>query len=192
MKRKKSFISNILGEDTYAYFKQIALLVSIIGTGIVIVLYVLSRFFHVGIISYLITLTNGYSLLFIGYILARIVLFDFEVEVEEPEDDYWHIEKKTPKPFKYKLTIVWGVGLLILCILAIYYSNNYRKQYAFECDTFLVDEKACIYHLDWNDDCSIAEEAENLEELQGYQIEKSFKLCEECQQCLEDIEFEAE
>ena len=37
-----------------------------------------------------------------------------------------------------------------------------------------------------------AAEAENLEELQGYQIEKSFKLCEECQQCLEDIEFEAE
>ena len=100
MKRKKSFISNILGEDTYAYFKQIALLVSIIGTGIVIVLYVLSRFFHVGIISYLITLTNGYSLLFIGYILALIVLFDFEVEVEEPEDDYWHIENgKDIRPY---------------------------------------------------------------------------------------------
>ena len=59
-------------------------------------------------------------------------------------------KKKEPKPFKYKLTIVWGVILLALGIVAIYYSNRYRNRYAFECETFLVDEKAGIYHLDWD------------------------------------------
>ena len=113
------------------------------------------------------------------------------LEVEEPEKEYWRKEKQDPKPFKYKLTIVWGVVLLILGIVAIYYSNRYRNHYAFECETFLVDEKAGIYHLDWNSDCSIAEEAEELEKMQGYQIDEKFKFCEECQECLEEVESEA-
>ena len=191
MIQKQSFISNLLGQNTYAELKGIALLVSLIGTAVLIVLYVLSHFFHVGIISSLVNLTNGYSLLFIGYLLALIVLLDIEVEVEEPEKEYWRKEKQDPKPFKYKLTIVWGVVLLILGIVAIYYSNRYRNHYAFECETFLVDEKAGIYHLDWNSNCSIAEEAEELEKMQGYQIDEKFKFCEECQECLEEVESEA-
>ncbi len=191
MVRKQSFLSNLFGHNTYAEFKGIALLVSLIGTGILIVLYILSFFFHAGIINYLIKLTNGTSLLFIGYILAVIILLDIEVDVEEPEKSYWEKEKKEPKPFKYKLTIVWGVILLALGIVAIYYSNRYRNRYEFECDTFWVDEKAGIYHLDWDIDCSVAEGAESLEEMKGYQINKSFKFCEECQEWLNDAESEA-
>ena len=191
MIRKQSFLSNLFGQNTYAELKGISLLVSLVGTAVLIVLYVLSYFYHVGIISYLVNITNGYSLLFIGYLLALIVLFDMEVEVEEPEKDYWRKEKQGSKPFKYKLTIVWGVVLLILGVVAIYYSNRYRNKYAFECETFLVDDKAGIYHLDWNDDCSIAEKAESLKEMQGYQIDEKFKFCEECQECLEEVESEA-
>lgn len=191
MIRRQSFISNLFGHNTYDEFKSAALLVSLIGTGILIVLYILSNFFHAGIINYLIKLTNGTSLLFIGYILAVIILLDIEVDVEEPEKNYWEEEKKEQKPFKYKLTIVWGVILIALGIVAIYYSNRYRNRYAFECETFWVDEKGGIYHLDWNSDCSIAEEAEELEEMQGYQIDKTFKFCEECQECLEEMESEA-
>ena len=191
MIRKQSFISNLFGHNTYAEFKGIALLVSLIGTGILIVLYILSYFFHAGIISYLIKLTNGTSLLFIGYILAVILLLDIEVDVDEPEKSYWGDEKKEPMPFKYKLTIVWGVILLALGIFAIYYSNRYRNRYAFECETFLVDEKAGIYHLDWDIECSVAEETESLEEMKGYQIDKTFKFCEECQEWLDDMESEA-
>lgn len=190
MVRKQSFISNLFGRNTYADFKGIALLVSLIGTGILIVLYILSYYFHAGIINYLIKLTNGTSLLFIGYILAVIILLDIEVDVEEPEKNYLGEEKKEPKPFKYKLTIVWGVILLALGIVAIYYSNRYRNHYAFECDTFLVDEKAGIYHLDYIE-CSVAEEAESLEEMKGYQIDKTFRFCEECQEWLDDMESEA-
>ena len=94
MIRKQSFISNLFGQNTYAELKGIALLVSLIGTGILIVLYILSFFFHAGIINYLIKLTNGTSLLFIGYILAVIILLDIEVDVEEPEKSYWEKRKR--------------------------------------------------------------------------------------------------
>lgn len=184
MIQKQSFLSNMLG-DAYSSLKGVAIWVFLIGTGILIILYVLSSLFHVGIISSLLNLTSGTSLLFIGYIAAIIVLADKRVEVYEPEY-YLHNEVKEPKPFKYKLTIVWGIILLVLGIVAIYYSNRYRNHYSFECETFWVDEKAGIYHLDWNDDCSIAENAESLNEMQGYQIDKAFKFCEECQDFLED------
>ena len=190
MVRKQSFISNLFGQNTYADFKNVALLVFLIGTGILIVLYALSYFFHSGIISYLLNLTNGLSLLFIGYIAATIILFDIEVDVEEPEKDILGKEKNEPKPLKYKLTIVWGVFLLILGVVAIYYSNKYRKHYAFECETFLVDEKAGIYHLDWDIDCEAANNAEQLEKLYGYQIDDSYTLCEACEELAEDAEYE--
>ena len=190
MEKKQSFISNLFGDNTYTTIKRYSIWIFLIGTGILIILYVLSSLFHVGIISSLLNITSGTSLLFIGYIAAIIVLADKRVEVDEPEY-YLHNEVKEPKPFKYKLTIVWGIILLVLGIVAIYYSNRYRNHYSFECETFLVDEKNGIYHLDWNDDCSIAEKAESLEEMQGYQIDKSFKFCEECQECLEELESEA-
>ena len=188
MIRKQSFISNLFGQNTYAELKGTALLVSLIGTSILVVLYVLSYFFHSSIISYLLNLTNGTSLLFIGYILSLIILLDIKVGVEEPEKNYWDDDNKTSKPFKYKLTIVWGVFLLQLGIIAIYYSHRYRNHYAFECETFLVDEKAGIYHLDWDIDCSVADEANNLETKKGYQIDKTYKFCEECQEWLDEAE----
>lgn len=190
MVRKQSFLSNLFGQNTYAYFKDIAVLVFLIGTGILIVLYALSYFFHAGIISYLLNLTNGLSLLFIGYIVATIILFDIEVDVEEPKKNIWGEEKKEPKPLKYKLTIVWGVLLLILGVVAIYYSNRYRKHYAFECETFLVDKQTHIYHLDWDIDCEAANEAEQLEIMYGYQIDDSYTFCEGCEELAEEAEYE--
>ena len=190
MVRKQSFISNLFGQNTYTGFKGVALLVFLIGTSILILLYTLSYFFHVGIISYLLNLTNGLSLLFIGYIVAAIILFDIEVDVEEPEKNIWGEEKKEPKPLKYKLTIVWGVFLLILGVVAIYFSNKYRKHYAFECETFLVDKQAHIYHLDWDIDCEAANEAEQLVKMYGYQIDESYTFCEGCNELADEAKYE--
>lgn len=190
MKEKRSFLSDSFGRQTYDWFKDLAVSIALIGTAVLGVLYALSHFVHSGFVSYLINLTNGYSLLFIGYIVALIILFDFEVEIDEPKQTYWGQEKEPKKPFKYKLTVVWGIVLLLLGIIAVYYSNKYRRHYSFECDSFLVDKKAGIYHLDWNDDCSIAEDADNLEEMQGFQIAKSFKFCEECEEYLDEMESE--
>lgn len=189
MKQRQSFISNLIGKETYEKNKSIAKAVVLIGSGILLLLYVLSYFFHTGIISYLLDLTNGTSLLFIGYILAWILVLNIDVNIEMPDKNNWSEEKQT-KPFKYKLTIVWAVLLLLLGVFAIYYSNKYRKQYAFECDTFLVDEEAGVYHLDWDVDCGSIEDAEYLVEMNGYDIPQSFKFCEGCQEMMEEAEYE--
>ena len=187
---KQSFISNLIGTKTYDTFREYAKPIVGIGVCIWVVLYTLSFFFHSGIISYLVSLTNGTSLLFIAFVVEAILLLDKRVDVEEPERNPWEKPEKKTKPRAYKLTIVWGAVLILLGIVAIYYSNKYRNQYAFECETFLVDNEAGIYHYEWNDGCEKAEEAASLEEVKGYQIDKSYTLCEWCQETQEDLESE--
>jgi hypothetical protein len=46
---------------------------------------------------------------------------------------------------------------------------------------------APLYHLDWLDDCDVAEQADYLEEMKGYQMGKRFTLCESCKEILIDI-----
>lgn len=181
---KQSFLSNIIGRNTYNEFKGYAKVIMAIGTCILAIVLLLSLFFHWSFISSLLSLVTGTSLLFIAYIAALVLVLDIEVDVDEPE--------KKPKPAAYKLTIVWGVVLVALGISAIYFSDKYLKRYAFECDTFLVDHQARIYHLDWDNDCKVATESGNLETMQGYQIDKSYTLCKWCEDWAEDAEYEYE
>lgn len=190
-KVKLSYLSNLIGDNSYEKYSSQAMKIVGIGGFILIVLYTLSHFFHSGIINYLLKLTTGTSLLFIAYIAACILLLDIRVEVVKPEQKSWEEKKDPPKPLKYKLTIVWGVVLLLLGIAAIFFSSKYRYQYDFECKTFLVDHKAHVYHLDWNDDCEDAENAEELEEMYGYEIDEKYTFCEGCKECEEDVESEA-
>lgn len=181
---KQSFLSNIIGRNTYDKFKGYAKEIIAIGTCVLAIVLLLSIFFHWSFISSLLSLITGTSLLFIAYVAALVLVLDIEVDVDEPE--------KKPKPAAYKLTIVWGVVLVALGISAIYFSDKYLKHYAFECDTFLVDHQAGIYHLDWDNDCKVAAESGNLETMQGYQIDKSYTLCEWCEEWAEDAEDEYE
>lgn len=190
-KVKQSFLSNLLGEHNYEEYSSIAMKIVGIGGLILITLFALSQFFHSDIINYLLKLTTGTSLLFIAHIAACILFLDIRVEVEQEDEDWRDEKKEAPKTIKYKLTIVWGVALLLLGIAAIYFSNKYRNQYDFECTTFLVDHKAHVYHLDWNDDCEDAANAEELEEMYGYEIDDSYSFCEGCKEYEEDVESEA-
>lgn len=189
---KQSFLSNIIGRNTYDEFKDLAKVIIAIGTCVLAIVLILSLFFHWSFISSLLSLVTGTSLLFIAYIAALVLVLDIEVDVDEPEKSYWSEPEKKPKPAAYKLTIAWGVVLVALGISAIYFSNKYRKYYAFECDTFLVDHQTEIYHLDWDNDCEVAAEAKDLEKMQGYQINKSYTLCEWCEEWAEDAEDEYE
>lgn len=189
---KQSFISNLIGQDNYDGFKEIAKIIIAIGTCVLAILFLLTYFFHWGFLSSLLNLVTGTSLLFIAYVTSLILVLDIEVDVEEPERCYWSEPEKLPKPITYKLTIVWGVILIILGIGAIYFSNDYRKQYSFECDTYLVDHQAKIYHLDWGIDCEVAAEAINLEKMKGYEIDNSYTLCDWCECWAEDAEAEYE
>lgn len=188
---KQSFLSNLLkclfGDIYDDLLKPYARIIVAIGTCVLCILVGLSTICHYSFVSQLVNLTTGTSLIFIVYVLALIVLLDIEVAIEKP-DFYYHTSKPTKKPktMEYKLTIVWGVVLIFLGIGAIYSTNKYRKQYAFECSSFLVNHNTKIYHLDWDNDCEVATEASNLEKMKGYQIKKSYRLCEWCQEWAEE------
>jgi uncharacterized membrane protein len=186
---KQSLLSNILGRSAYDEFKAHTKYVIAIGTCILLLLFMLSKFVHWGIICSLLNLITGTSLLFIAYIAALIITLDIEVDVEEPERNDWSKDVKIDKPIAYKMTIVWGVLLVILGITAIYYTNKYRKQYAFECETFLVDKHSGIYHLNFDNDCEIAESTNSLVIMKGYEIKDfNYTLCKWCDEWASDEE----
>ena len=165
---KKSFLSNIIGKSLYDELKDYAKPIVLIGTVILVVLFLLSFFVHWKFVSRLLNLVSGTSLLFIVYVAALILFLDKEVEVEEPISYYGYDSNQMPKTRSFKLTIVWGVVLLLVGISAIFFSNRYRKQYSFDCSTILVDQSAGIYHLEWIDDCEVAADSDCLVEMKGY------------------------
>ena len=185
---KQSFLSKIVGRNTYNELKDYAKTIIAIGTCILAFVFLLSFFLHWGIIRILLNLVTGTSLLFVAYIAALVLVLDIEVDVEEPEECFESKLENKPKTTAYKLTIVWGVVLIALGICAIHFSNKYRKHYAFECATFFVDHQAGIYHIHWDDDCKAASENGHIEKMRGYQIDKSYSLCELCREWAEDAE----
>ncbi len=185
---KQSFISNIISKSTYDQFLGYAKVIVAVGSCLLAICIGLSFFFHSSIINWFLQLLTGTSLLFIAYIAAWILILDVQVSVDEPERYVWKESEKVQRPVKYKLTIIWGIILIFLGISAIYISNKYRKHYAFECGTYLVDTQQHIYHVDWNDDCDVANEAEELEERYGYEIDDSYRLCESCKDFLDEME----
>lgn len=182
---KQSFLSNFINRDLYHDLMGLAKLIAVIGTVIVAILFGLTFICHSSIVCELFSWVSGTSLLFIIYIVAVVLVLDVTVDVEEPESRF---EECPPKPGKYKLTIVWGVILVLLGVAAIYFSNKYRKQYTFECETFLVDNQAGIYHLNWDNHCEVADEAYDLVKMQGYQIDTSYTFCDWCEEWMEDAE----
>ncbi|MCR5140756.1 MAG: hypothetical protein K6B45_11425 [Bacteroidaceae bacterium] len=187
---KKSFLSNLLGRNTYYEFKGYAIIIVFFGTCILAILFGLSLIFHYKFISNILNLFTGTSILFGVYVGALILLLDFEVDVEEKESPYLGNPKKVKKTTMYNLTIFWGVLLLLLGVAAIHFSNQYSKRYAFECSFFLVDEQAGIYHINYKNGCKVAKEAYDLKKIKGYKIDKSFTLCKWCDQWAEDVESE--
>lgn len=182
-KRSRSFLSEILGDVYYDNFKAYAKLIAPIGTGILLLLYSLSYFVHWDIVRILINLCTGSSLLFIIYIVALIFLLDIQFDVEEDNYSCDHNKKCTSiESILYKFSIYWSVVLCLSGVAAIYFSNEYREQYAFECRTYLVDRVNKIYHLDYENRCEVAAEAVRLEKMKGYQIlETDYQYCEWCQ-----------
>lgn len=186
--RSYSYIKKLLGDQNYEKFRGYAKTYIPITTIILVVLLVIPQFAHWGIVSWLLNLTLGTSLIFIAYILGVILLLDFGVDVEMKEDWDGRLSLPEVMPSNFKSTIIWTYTLLILGIAAIYFSNKYRKNYSFECQTFLVDENRGIYHLeDGNDD----EDMEYTTEMKGYELENyNYTFCESCRERVEEMESE--
>ena len=186
--RSYSYIKKLIGSQNYEEFRGYAKKYIPIATIILVVLLVLSQFVHLGIVSWLLNLALGTSLFFIAYVLGVILLLDFGVDVEMKEDWKGRLSLPEIMPSNFKNTIIWAYTLLILGIAAIYYSNKYRKNYAFECQTFLVDENRGIYHLEDGDD---EEDMEYTTEMKGYELEDyNYTFCESCREWVEEMESE--
>ena len=178
---KQSFLSNLLGKSTYEDFSCFARYIVGLGSFILIVLFFLSYFFHSGIVLELLKIAV-FSPLLIAYVIACILLLDVRINIEKTEQIRRERAKNTPKPFKYKLTIVWTIILLILGVTVICFSFRYAIKYEFECTTFLVDHKTHLYHSDWNDVCEKMQDAEDLELMHGYEIDDTYSFCKECRE----------
>lgn len=185
MLKKQSLLSNLLGEKTYENWVGYARIIIAVGTIVLLVFLGLSFCFYSSIISYFLKLVTGTSLLFIAYVAMWVLLLDIRVNVDEPEVYSWERTKETIKPITYKMSALWTIMLILLGIGGIYISNKYRNQYAFECDTFLIDKQAHKYHLDWTE-CEASENAEDLVEMKGYQISENYTFCEECEEIAEE------
>lgn len=185
MLKKQSLLSNLLGEETYENWVGYARIIIAVGTIVLLVFLGLSFCFYSSIISYFLKLVTGTSLLFIAYVAMWVLLLDIRVNVDEPEVYSWERTKETIKPITYKMSALWTIMLILLGIVGIYISNKYRNQYAFECDTFLVDKQTHKYHLAWTE-CEASENAEDLVEMKGHQISENYTFCEECEEIAEE------
>lgn len=187
---KYSFIKEVMGRNTYEQSKEYAEKYIPLATIVLLIVLALTYFFHWGILSFILNLIFGTSLIFLAYIIGVVLLLDFgvDVELEETWGGSYRLPKEKPKG--YNNTIIWGVTLIILAIAAIYFSNRYRNHYAFECDTFLVDRQKGIYHLDgYNDGCEEIEEDSHLVRMKGYEAEKyNCTFCPSCEEWVEDAE----
>ena len=187
---KRSFLSDILGPNTYDNFRIIGRIAVPIGIVLVAVVVMLTQHFHNGFLCELLWWLSGTSIPFVLLLVATATLLDVRVEIEEPYS--WEIgKKKTPMPLRYKLTTAWAVVLIALAIAAMYFSNKYYKHYSFECETFFVDFKAKVYHLDYDNDCKDAELAHKngtFDRLHGYEIEGEYTPCAYCEEWAEDAE----
>ncbi len=184
-----SFLKNIFGRDTYEVFKEKARKYVSVAAGILLLVFLLSLFFHWGFLSTLIDLTFGTSLIFLLFTICVIILFDKGITIKVEYDSFSHqYIPPTKKPEGYTWTVVWGCTLIAIGIVLIYATQKYKYYYGFGCDTFLVDKNSGIYHVD-GIDCEEASHSYNLEKMQGYEFQDAgYHMCEECVEWLEDAE----
>ena len=187
---KLSFLSKLIGKNTYATLKRYAKIIVAVGTCILVVLFILSLFVHASFLSRFIDIVTGTSILFAVYIASLVILLDIEVVVDEAFASDGSKKNKL-KSSSYRWSTIWFVFLLLFAVAAVYFSNEYRRHYAFECTTYKVDVYSKIYHLSVNNHCPIAAESNNLVKMKGYEIDNSIGLCDFCQQWAKDAEFHA-
>lgn len=180
MNVKESFLSNLIGIENYNNWKPYAKLVFVVYTVLLLLLLMLTNVCHWKIVSEVFSLFTGTSLFFILYVASAILFLDIRVSPTCGERNW-----------KYKLTIAWGVSLIVLGLSAIIYTNHCRKDYALDCETCFVEEEAKCFHI--HKRCNSIKNKEMLEESKVYKAKDlGYLLCVECEEWIEDTEFEYE
>lgn len=176
--KRESFIINNMGDFLRDVLPGIAFPVAIVGTVIFLVLFGLTFVCHWEIVNYLFSLVSGFTLLTIVYVLSAILVLDLTI--------LYKICRRQPP---YKVTIIWGILLLVAGGAFMILTNRYKKQYRFECAEWYVEESSRLYH------CTT--ECEDIEDVvytvKGYELgKKGYELCEWCKEHMEDMELNYE
>lgn len=192
--KSTSFLKEIIGKKFYESNKRWSIIIALGGGLTLVITVVLAHMFYSEFYSrYIIAPLLGTSLVFIFYVACVIMALDFTVE----EKDYYDYEDfsfndhyKPIHSYKYKITIFWDILLLVLGIVAIYFTNRFRREYIFECSTYFVEESTGLYHSElFLEDCDKIRDGDDLIKMKGYEIEKKgYELCPSCADGLEDYE----
>lgn len=180
-----------LAPKTYDFLDElrpIALKYSIV----LVVVFILSLFLQWNILLFLINLMMGWSILSILFVGVIITLLDPKFIVEESQ----YKLNLHHKEISYKLSAIWGIILCISGLIALYYSDTYRKFYNFQCQNFYLDRTVGVYHI--YDDCDyIGFDEDNdivyvpdIVKLNGKElINTNNELCVACESRAQDAEF---
>ena len=189
--RKTSFLMELV-PDIYQFLKglkPIALIYAVV-MGVMITL---SLFFQWSFIEFFIEIMMGWTLLSIPFISVILVALDKEFSVQEYELKAKFHHQKAP----YILSMIWGIILCILGISTLYFSNKYKKYYAFQCQDFYLEETKGVYHI--FKDCEYVGEDNNGDQVDNINLinisgkdllDTEAELCYACEEHAEDAEAE--
>lgn len=180
MNSKESFLSNLVGNENYNIWKPDAKRVFIAYSVLLVLLFLLKDVWHWKFASEMFSLFTGSSLFFMLYVAFAILFFDVRVDLVYGLRNW-----------KYKLTSVWGVTLVVLGISAVIYTNHIRRDYALECMYCFIEEDTRCFHI--HKSCGSIKGTEKLKGSKVFKAkELGFRFCVECEEWIEDAEFEYE
>lgn len=189
--RKISFLME-LTPNIYRYLKGLKTVALLYATFLGVMV-VLSLFLQCGFIKFFIDCMMGWTLLSIPFVAIIIVALDKKFMVR----DFAFTHKLHHKELTYKLSMIWGIILCIGGLVALYYSNSYKKYYAFQCQDFYLEENAGVYHiLKGCENIGLDEggnpvENPSIVEIKGKDLlETDYELCVVCQEWAKEAQAE--
>ena len=189
--RRTSFLKD-LAPDTYRFLSELKPY-AFIYLGVLAIAVLLSLFVQWSIVKFFIDCMMGWTLLSIPFIGVLIVVLDKEINL--PQDERW--DSSTAKSVTYKLSMVWGIFLIVTGLVTLYLSNQYKNYYAFQCQTFYIEQSTGVYHL--RDRCEYMGLTEDEDLIEGVSIskvkgvdllDKDHSLCDACREWAEDAEMD--
>lgn len=191
--RRTSFLCET-APDIYRFLSELKPY-ALIYVVVLAIAVLLSLFFQWSIVKFFIDCMMGWTLLSIPFIGVLIVVLDKEINLPQKEK----LVSRSPKPMPYKLSMIWGCFLIGIGLVTLYFSNQYKKYYAFQCQTFYLEQPTAIYHL--SDRCEyigLDKEGKSIEgisvaEVKGIDLlNQYYTLCDACREWAEDAEMDYE
>lgn len=168
---------------------------ALIYAGVLAIAILLSLFVQWGIVEFFINLLMGWTLLSVPFMAVIIVAFDKEIKLPQEEESF----PNPKKTLSYKFSMVWGCFLIVAGIVTLYFSNEYKKYYAFQCQTFFLEQPTGVYHI--REDCKyigIDEDDNYIENISVTKVKgvdvvgDGFSFCDACREWAEEAEMEFE